>query len=122
MENHLYIWHKEVKHQVDGLGIGADLTRAVARLIMLDWDRKFLQLVEDNKMTAYMYNRYVDDTTNDMKALAPGMRWGEDEQAMFFLPHLVDEDMEKAADERTMREVVRMGNSLSPMIQLTGEW
>ena len=55
------------------------MTRAVARLIMLDWDQKFLQLVEDNKMTAYMCNRYVDDTTNCMTALAPGMRWGEDE-------------------------------------------
>ena len=97
------------------------MTRAVARLIMLDWDQKFLQLVEDNKMTAYMYNRYVDDTANGMKALAPGMRWGEDEQAMVFLPHLVDEDMEKAADERTMREVVRMGSSIDPSIQLTGD-
>ena len=121
MENHLYVWHKEVKLQVDGLGIGADLTRAVARLVMLDWDSKFLQLVEDNKMTAYMYNRYVDDTTNGMKALAPGMRWGEDEKAMVFLPHLVDEDMERAADERTMREVVRMGSSIDPSIQLTGD-
>ena len=72
-------------------------------------------------MTAYMYNRYVDDTTNGMKALAPGMRWGEDEQAMGFLPHLVDEDMERAADERTMREVVRMGSSLDASIQLTGD-
>ena len=88
---------------------------------MLDWDQKFLQLVEDNKMTAYMYNRYVDDTTNGMKALAPGMRWGEDEQAMVFLPHLVDEDKERAADERTMREVVRMGSSIDPSIQLTGD-
>ena len=85
---------------------------------MLDWDSKFLQLVEDNKMTAYMYNRYVDDTTNGMKALAPGMRWGEDEKAMVFLPHLVDEDMEKAADERTMREVVRMGSSIDPSISI----
>ena len=35
MENHLFVWHNEVKLQVDGLGIGADLTRAVARLVML---------------------------------------------------------------------------------------
>ena len=40
---------------------------------------------------------------------------------MVFLPHLEEEDKEVAADKRTMREVVRMGNSLSPMIQLTGD-
>ena len=78
MENHLFIWHKEVMRQVDGLGIGADLTRAVARLVMLDWDQKLLELMEHNKMTIYMYNRYVDDTANGMEALAPGMRWGEE--------------------------------------------
>ena len=40
---------------------------------------------------------------------------------MVFLPHLVEEDEEVQADMRTMREVVRMGNSLSDMIQLTGD-
>ena len=40
---------------------------------------------------------------------------------MVFLPHLVEEDEEVQADMRTMREVVRMGNSLSEMIQLTGD-
>ena len=121
MENHLFVWHNEVKLQVDGLGIGADLTRAVARLVMLDWDQKLLQLAEHNKLTVYMYNRYVDDTANGMEALAPGVRWGEEEKAMVFLPHMVDEDKEVAADERTMREVLRMGSSINPCIQLTGD-
>ena len=33
MGGHLYNWHLEVKKQVEGLGIGSDLTRAVARLV-----------------------------------------------------------------------------------------
>ena len=40
---------------------------------------------------------------------------------MVFLPHLEEEDKEVAADQRTMREVLRMGNSLNSMIQLTGD-
>ena len=56
-----------------------------------------------------------------MAALPPGTRWGEEEGYMVFLPHLVKEDEEVQADMRTMREVVRMGNSLSDMIQLTGD-
>ena len=37
-EGHLYNWNKEVRGQLKGLGVGEDLTRSVARLILLDWD------------------------------------------------------------------------------------
>ena len=121
MDGHLYNWHLEVKKQVEGLGIGSDLTRAVARLVLLDWDNRFINLVQENKLSLYSYTRFVDDTANGMAALPPGMRWGEEEGHMVFLPHLEEEDKEVQADMRTMTEVVRMGNSLSPMIQLTGD-
>ena len=68
-----------------------------------------------------MYNRYVDDTANGTKALAPGLRWGEEEKSMVYLPHLVEEEREVEADIRTMREVVKMGSSLDTTIQLTGD-
>ena len=121
MEGHLFVWHKNVMKQEEGLGIGSDLTRAVARLVMLDWDQKFLNLAQENKLKYHMYSRYVDDTVNGVEALAPGMRWGEEERCMVFLPHLVDDDKEVADDMRTMREVIRMGNSLDATIQLTGD-
>ena len=120
-EGHLYSWHREVKSQLKGLGIGEDLTRAVARLIMLDWDLKFTTLAEENRLTTYMYKRFVDDTANAMVALSPGTRWGEEEGRMVMLPHLVEEDLEVEPDLRTMREVVRMASSIHPMIQLTGD-
>ena len=60
MDGHLYNWHLEVKKQVEGLGIGSDLTRAVARLVMLDWDNRFINLVQENKLTLYSYTRFVD--------------------------------------------------------------
>ena len=37
-DGHLYNWNKEVRGQLKGLGVGEDLTRSVARLILLDWD------------------------------------------------------------------------------------
>ena len=98
IEGHLFVWHKEVMKKQEGLGIGSDLTRAVARLVMLDWDQRFLNLAVDNKITLHMYNRYVDDTANGAEALAPGMRWGEEERSMVFLPHLVEEDNDIPAD------------------------
>ena len=82
---------------------------------------KTCNLAAENKIKLYMYNRYVDDTANGARELAPGMRWGEEEGYMIFLPHMVEEDKEVAPDIRTMREVVRMGNSIDPTIQLTGD-
>ena len=46
-ENHLYSFHGEVRARSSGLGIGSDLARAQARLIMLDWDQCFLKLVRE---------------------------------------------------------------------------
>ena len=121
MKGHLYTWEGEVRSQEEGLGIGPDLTRAVARLILLDWDRSFLILARESKLKIYLYSRYVDDGANGMKALPPGMRWGEEEGCMVLLPHLVEEDRRVAADKRTMTEMLKMGNTLHPMIQLTGD-
>ena len=120
-DGHLYNWNKEVRGQLKGLGVGEDLTRSVARLILLDWDLKFIALAEESKLTTYMYKRYVDDTANAMEAISPGTRWGEEEKRMVMLPHLVEEDKEVEPDLRTMREVVRMASSIHPMIQLTGD-
>ena len=117
--SHLYNWHREVKEQQDGLPIGLDLTRAVARLVLLDWDQQFLRLVRSNNITCHMYYRYVDDTSNGMKALRPGTRWSEEEQRMIVHPHLVEEDMAESSDIRTAREVAKMGSSISNMISLT---
>ena len=50
-EGHLYNWNREVRSQSQGLGIGEDLTRAVARLVMLDWDKNFIALAEESKLT-----------------------------------------------------------------------
>ena len=119
LDSHLYMWHKEVKEQVDGLPIGLDLTRAVARLIMMDWDQQFLRLAAANNVTYHLYSRYMDDTANGTESLRPGTRWSEEEKRMIVHPHLMEEDEEVPNDMRTTREVAKMGSSISQMIQLT---
>ena len=44
LNSHLYLWNREVREQGHGLPIGLDLTRAVARLVLMDWDQQFLRL------------------------------------------------------------------------------
>ena len=119
LNSHLYVWNKEVREQEHGLPIGLDLTRAVARLVLMDWDQQFLRLSRTNNIKYHMYKRYVDDTANGTEELRCGVRWSEEEQRMILHPHLVDEDEEEAGDIRTAREVAKMGSSISNMIQLT---
>ena len=117
MENHLYLFNKEVRRQEDGLGIGGDVSRAAARLVMLDWDRLYQELLSKNNLTSHMYERYVDDTAQGMEALPEGMRWSLEESRFIMRPELVEEDRRRPADQRTMEEVgVKMGNSISAMI------
>ena len=108
-----------MREQGDGLPIGLDLTRAVARLILMDWDQQFLRLSRTNNIRYYLYKRYVDDTANGAEVLRLGTRWGEEEKRMILHPHLVEEDKEVAGDIRTAMEVAKMGSSISDMIQLT---
>ena len=50
-------------------------------------------------------------------------RWSDEKEGLTIHPHLVEEDKRTPPDQRTMLEVgVKMGNSLSNMIQLTGDW
>ena len=121
LDNHMYIWHKGVKKQVGGLAIGLDLSRAIGRLVMLEWDKRFLDLARNNQLTIYMYKRYVDDSAEGMEALKPGLRWNEEEGRMMMHPHLVEEDQAQEQDSRSMKEVVKMGNSIFDMVQLTGD-
>ena len=88
---------------------------------MLDWDRLFIQLARENRLNLCHYSRYVDDTGNGAGALAPGMRWSEEERRMILHPHLVEEDRDIPGDIRTMREVVKMANSITTMVQFTGD-
>ena len=55
----MYIWHKGVKKQVGGLAIGLDLSRAIGRLVMLEWDKRFLDLARNNQLTMYMFRSHV---------------------------------------------------------------
>ena len=101
LENHVYIYNKEVKKQRPGRGTGYDLTRTAARLLMLDWDQKFLELARENE------------------ALQPGKRWSEEEQRILH-PHLIEENLNTPADQRKINEVVKMNNSTNPTIRLRG--
>ena len=61
----------------------------------------------------------MDDTADAGQALAPGLRW--EDGKMVHRPELVEEDRGTPSDLRTMREFVKLGSSVNPDVQLTGD-
>ena len=62
---------------------------------------------------------YVDDNNLFFYILPLGTRWSDDEGKMIIVEEKVQEDEQRPGDQRTMVEMTRMANSISPIIQWT---
>ena len=60
-ENHLYTFWGKIFKQRRGGPIGLRGTCAIARLVMANWDRKWMQMMENNNVEIRGYMRYMDD-------------------------------------------------------------
>ena len=124
-QNHTYQFENGlIRLQSDGSPIGLEMAGALARVVMIWWDKKFLSLVNLNLADCYLYLRYIDDQNMAMRPLAPGTRWQVGPWAdglggkMVVIEQLVQSDELLPADMRTMEELRKMGNSICEIIQL----
>ena len=62
--NHVYTVGDKFYLQSSGGPIGLKLTGILAEVVMMDWDKRFLQTLRENGIVMRMYGRYVDDETN----------------------------------------------------------
>ena len=121
MQNHAYSFGNQARLQEDGGSIGERFTQALARVVMLWWDKKYKSLAQQNNVNLLFYKRYVDDVNQAMTSLPLGTRWSEEERKMIVMQEHIENDKLIASDARTLKEVLKMGNSVCEMIQLTGE-
>ena len=108
LKNHTYQFNKEARRQNDGGPIGLEMAGAMARVVMIWWDKKFLSLAIRNNIILYLYLRYIDDQNMALKPLAPGTRWTVGPWAdglggkMLVVEEHVEDDKLLPADMRTM--------------------
>ena len=62
MQNHIYKFGEELRGQREGGHIGVELTGALSDLLMLYWDRKFLNKLKEINIQVKGYKRFKDDT------------------------------------------------------------
>ena len=123
LSKHTYQWNQEVKLQSDGVPIGLEIAGALARVVMLWWDKQFLRKTTENSIPLHLYKRYIDDQNMAGKPLPPGSRWVEGPWAngfgkMMVIEEKEEEDSQIPTSVRTMAELKKMANSIHPMIQL----
>ena len=75
MNTHLYNFNGSTFLQCEGGPIGLRATCAVARVVMNEWDARWMNLMKVNNITIMDGERYMDDVRAILKALKPGWRW-----------------------------------------------
>ena len=80
-------------------------------------DKKYLKLLKELDIQEEIFDRYVDDELEGLAAIDPGVRFEGGELVVDV--EKVEEDQLVAADERTIKLLRDIGNSIFDCIQFT---
>ena len=75
MKNHCYQFDGKLYQQQAGAPIGLKLSGILARLVMLKFDKLYIEKLRNLKIDIVLYQRYIDDLNMALSCLAPGMRY-----------------------------------------------
>ena len=120
MRNHVYVFDEELRKQREGGAIGLELTGLLARIYMIWWDKRFLQICAQNQVIVKIYKRYVDDINILLKYIGHGYRYNGTEVVRD--PEKAEVDRNRKKDEVMMELMNEIGDSIHPSIQLTTDY
>jgi hypothetical protein len=114
-----YQFNGKVFKQQKGGPIGLEITGVLARLVMLWWDRTFVDKLRMLEIDLLMYLRYVDDRNLSLEAVEPGLTFKDGK--LFILQEEVEADRDIPADKRTANCIKTVANTISFMIIMEEE-
>ena len=103
LNNHLYQMDGKVFRQKAGGPIGLEITGVLSRLVMLWWDKVFLNTLDKVGVNMIMYKRYVDDGNMVLDATEVGARMVGGKVSRN--PESIEEDEDIPADKRTAKQI-----------------
>ena len=115
MYHHYYKLGESIKRQNDGGAIGVDLTKEIACLYMIRWDRKFRRRLRRLGIDIIIYRRYVDDITIVMNRITPGWYYDVKNAKMMFDVTRISSDELISDDHRTMMILCTIANTISEL-------
>ena len=114
MSNHMYRFGGKTYKQTDGGPIGDELSQAVARMVMIWWDKQFMKLCKELKIKVLFFKRYVDDTNLVVIPVHPGTRYVDN--TLVEVPEMKDIDIQMGSDKATGRLMKSIADSITPML------
>ena len=122
MKNHYYSLDNIIRKQNKGGAIGNSLTEKLGKLFMKRFNRKFKEKLIKLEIKTELVENYVDDVTEALVSLDPGVRYDEAKKKMVKRHNLVEEDKEKEDDIRTMEELRKIANTIYDCMQFTTDF
>ena len=116
MENHIYQFGGELRKQRKGGPIGVELTGALADLVMLHWDRKFLETLEKVNISVKGYKRFKDDTNIMLRPVDRTLKY-EGGKLIKKTEKEINSENKLENDEISMEVVKSVADSLEEMIK-----
>ena len=117
METHTYEFANEIRRQRKGGAIGMELTGVVAQIFMVWWDKEFIRKRQEVDIRLKLHERYVDDTNLAGKQTEIGARY--DGEGIVITRESMNEDEGMPNDERTMKLLQSVANSIHESIRMT---
>ena len=119
LSNHLYQMDGKVFRQQTGGPISLEITGVLSRLVMLWWDKVFLDKLDKLGIAMMLYKRYVDDGNMALQAVQMGTRIIDGKLSI--LPEAIQEDSGITADCRTARLIRTVAHTLVRRVKLPSQ-
>ena len=117
MKNHFYSFDNQILKQSKGGAIGNKLTERLGKLLMKRHSQKYLRKLQELELRNEVFEVYVDDTTDVLAAVDPGVRF--DGESLVKHEELVEDDEKIPEVERTMNILKDIANTIFDCVQLT---
>ena len=117
MQNHFYSFDNQIRRQNKGGAIGNKLTERLGKILMKRHSRQYLKLLQEVGLKNELFETYVDDTTDVMVAVDPGVRF--DGEKLVKREELVENDANVPEDVRTMDVLKDIANTFYDCVQFT---
>ena len=119
MKNHFFSFNNVIMKQRQGGAIGNSLTERLGRLLMKRFFKRFKVKMKKLQIETMLAKNYVDDVTDVLVALDPGVRFDKDANKMVKVEELVEADQLVPEDARTMEELRKISNTVFECLQFT---
>ena len=117
MNNHFYFFDDKIRKQKKGGAIGNKLTERLGKFLMKRHDKKYLAKLAALGLENEDFARYVDDETEVLAAVEPGVRY--DGEKLVKMEEFVHEDEAVEDDLRTMNLLKNIADDIMQCVQFT---